>query len=206
MINKSEQLNELASALAFVQSEIENASKNAANPHLKSKYANLESILFEIRPVLSKHGLSLAQFPSYTEGVASLSSILMHKSGQFLENTASCKLEIRNDNIQGIGSAITYLRRYSAAAIVGITQEDDDGHSISKPVADKPAKQPVGTTKKKLDQNRLNDAICKIERGESKGWDKEKLLNTFDLTPEQINQVNDALGDNAENGIDEAAF
>lgn len=206
IINKSDQLNELATALSLVQLEIENASKNAANPHLKSRYANLESILAEIRPTLSKHGLSLAQFPSYADGIANISSILMHKSGQFLEGMISCKLDARNDNAQGVGSAITYLRRYSAAAIVGITQDDDDGHSVSKTQnADKPAKKPA-TEKKPLDQKRLNDAICKIKKGESNGWDKEKLLSTFDLTLDQIKQVNDILGDNSESSIDEAAF
>lgn len=127
---------ELFAALAAAQGEIENASKNAANPHFRSKYADLAEVLNTIRPVFAKHGLSLAQPPSFDGSLAHVTTILAHTGGGYITATASC-VPAKSD-AQGIGSATTYLRRYSAAAIAGIAQEDDDGNAAAhdrKPAA-----------------------------------------------------------------------
>lgn len=126
---------ELFAALAAAQGEIENASKNAANPHFRSRYADLAEVLNTARPVLSKHGLSLTQFPSYDGTLAHVTTVLAHSSGGYISGTASC-VPAKAD-AQGIGSASTYCRRYGAAAIVGIAQEDDDGNAAAH--NDKPA-------------------------------------------------------------------
>lgn len=120
---------ELFAALAKAQGEIENASKNAANPHFRSKYADLAEVLNTARPVLAKHGLSLIQAPGYDGSIASVTTILGHESGGYIEGTASC-VPAKSD-AQGIGSATTYLRRYAAAAMCGIAQEDDDGNAAA---------------------------------------------------------------------------
>jgi hypothetical protein len=132
----------LFAAIAEAQGEIENASKNAANPHFKSKYADLAEILNTTRPVFAKHGLSLSQFPGFDGALASVTTIIAHKEGGYIVAVASC-VPAKSD-AQGIGSATTYLRRYSAAAAAGIAQEDDDGESAkhdSRPV-------PVGAVKR----------------------------------------------------------
>lgn len=135
-MQKSDQINELAAALAKAQGEIENASKNAANPHFKSKYADLAEVINTVRPVFAKYGLSVTQFPSFADGLASVETVLMHSSGQWMSGTASAG--VTKQDAQGVGSAITYLRRYSLAAVAGIAQEDDDanaavgGHSKTK--------------------------------------------------------------------------
>ncbi len=126
---------ELFAALAAAQGEIENASKNAANPHFRSKYADLAEVLNTIRPVFSKHGLSLIQSPAYDGALAHVTTVLAHASGGYITTTASC-VPAKSD-AQGIGSATTYLRRYSAAAVAGIAQEDDDGNAAAH--NDKPA-------------------------------------------------------------------
>lgn len=126
-MQKSDQINELAAALAKAQGEIENASKNAANPHFKSKYADLAEVLNTVRPVFTKHGLSVSQFPSFADGLASVETVLMHSSGQWMSGTASAG--VTKMDAQGVGSAITYLRRYSLAAVAGIAQEDDDANA-----------------------------------------------------------------------------
>lgn len=120
---------ELFTALALAQGEIENASKNAANPHFKSKYADLAEVLNTLRPVLSRHGLSLIQSTEFDGAMVSVVTVLGHKAGGYLTATASC-VPAKTD-AQGVGSATTYLRRYSAAALVGIAQEDDDGQSAA---------------------------------------------------------------------------
>lgn len=126
-MNKSDSIKELATALAKAQGEIENATKATANAFFKSKYADLAECLNTVRPVFAKHGLSLSQFPSFECGVASVESILMHSSGEWLSNIASAP--VSKQDAQGVGSATTYLRRYSLAAIAGIAQEDDDANS-----------------------------------------------------------------------------
>lgn len=126
---------ELFAALAAAQGEIENATKNAANPHFRSKYADLAEVLNTIRPAFAKHGLSLFQSPSYDGSLASVTTMVAHASGGYITATASC-VPAKSD-AQGIGSATTYLRRYSAAAVAGIAQEDDDGNAAAH--AEKPA-------------------------------------------------------------------
>lgn len=123
----SDSVAEIAKALAKAQGEIENASKNAANPHFRSKYADLAEVLNTIRPIFAKHGLSYVQFPSFHEGVASVETLLMHDSGEWMRGMSSAPVS-KND-AQGVGSATTYLRRYSLAAMAGIAQEDDDANS-----------------------------------------------------------------------------
>ena len=131
-MEKSESINELAGALAKAQAEIENASKNSNNPHFKSKYADLAEVLNTVRPVFAANGLSFVQMPSFADGKASVETVLMHSSGQYIANT--CSAPVSKQDAQGVGSAITYLRRYSLAAFAGVAQEDDDGQgAVSKP-------------------------------------------------------------------------
>lgn len=175
-MNRSDQINELALALAKAQGEIENADKNKQNPHLKSKYADLGEILNTVRPVLSVYGLSFMQMPTFDNGVVSVETILMHSSGQFVSNTCSCP--VSKQDAQGIGAVITYLRRYSLAAFVGISQEDDDGGS-GKP----PQQQPIQPQQKPtLDDAKFNAAV---EKSKGNPANKQKLLNNYDLTEDQ---------------------
>lgn len=124
---KSETIGAISKALSIAQGKIENASKNAANPHFKSKYADLAEVLNTIRPVFSECGLSYVQFPSYCDGIAHVDTLLMHESGEWISNTSSAP--VTKQDAQGVGSATTYLRRYSLAAMAGIAQEDDDANS-----------------------------------------------------------------------------
>ena len=138
-MNKSESIAALAAALAKAQGEMENAGKNSVNPHFKSKYADLAEILNTVRPVLSKHGLAVTQFPAFEGGTAHVETILTHASGEWMSGT--CSAPVQKSDPQGVGSALTYLRRYSLAAVCGLAQEDDDANSASKPktTAQKPA-------------------------------------------------------------------
>lgn len=126
-MEKSEQLNELATALAKAQAELENASKTSANPHFKSKYADLAEILNTVRPVFSANGLSVTQCPSFNAGIVSVETVLMHSSGQWMSSIISAP--VGKQDAQGVGSAVTYCRRYALAAVAGVAQEDDDGNA-----------------------------------------------------------------------------
>lgn len=123
-MQRSDSIKELATALSKAQGDIENASKNKKNDHFKNNYADLAEVLNTIRPVFSAHGLSVAQFPSYEPPMAQVETILMHSSGEFMSHI--CSAPVTKADAQGVGSAVTYLRRYSLAAVAGIAQEDDD--------------------------------------------------------------------------------
>ena len=130
-MEKSESIKSLATAMAKAQGEIENAGKNSVNPHFKSKYADLAEVLNTMRPVWSANGLAIMQFPSYHDGIASVETLISHSSGEWISSRASA--QVGRPDAPGIGSATTYLRRYSAAAAAGIAQEDDDSNaSIGK--------------------------------------------------------------------------
>lgn len=142
-MNCSETITKLAVALAKAQGEIENAGKKSVNPHFKSKYADLAEIVNTARPVLTRHGISLIQIPSYDGQVASVETILLHESGEWLSGISSSPLQKADP--QGIGSATTYLRRYAAAAMCFLAQEDDDANSASKSTAKQATKEPKVT-------------------------------------------------------------
>jgi hypothetical protein len=103
-------------------------SKDATNPFFKSKYAALEATITAAKPHLKKHGLAVIQFPVGR----GLKTVILHKSGQWLAETAD--LVIKDETPQGQGSAITYMRRYAYSAALGIaTEDDDDGNGATKP-------------------------------------------------------------------------
>ena len=129
-MQKSESIAALAAALAKAQGEMENASKNSQNPHFRSKYADLAEIINTVRPVLSKYGLSVTQFPSFDGTLAHVETIIAHESGEWMSGTTSSP--VQKSDPQGIGSATTYLRRYSLAAVCNLAQEDDDANASSK--------------------------------------------------------------------------
>lgn len=130
---QSESIKELATALAKAQATIQPASKNATNPHFKSKYADLGAIWDACRKPLADNGLSIVQMPTDSgEGRVALTTMLLHTSGEYISSTCSTRLQ--QDSAQGVGSALTYLRRYALAAMVGIVaDEDDDGNAASQP-------------------------------------------------------------------------
>lgn len=128
-MNRSESIKEIGAALAKAQGEIEGAKKDSQNPFFKSSYADLASIWGACREPLSKNGLSIAQTTYSHEGQLYLETTLLHSSGEWI----SGELPIRpvKDDPQGVGSAITYMRRYGLQAMVGIAPEDDDGNAAS---------------------------------------------------------------------------
>ena len=143
-MNKSEQINDLAAALAAAQAELRNPVFDSQNPHFKSKYADLAEVLNTVRPVFSENGLSIIQSTEFDGALVSVTTTIAHKDGGYVSSKASC-VPSKTD-AQGVGSATTYLRRYSLASACGVAQEDDDGNSSAhngKPVAKITEKQEI---------------------------------------------------------------
>lgn len=142
-MQRSEQIADLAGALAKAQGQIEGAVKGNTNPAFRSKYADLGAVWEAIREPLSSNGLSILQQLSTEESRVACTTLVMHASGQFIE-FAPFVVPVSKADAQGFGSAATYCRRYSLMAAVGIAPIDDDGNGAVG-TASKPARTtPVG--------------------------------------------------------------
>ena len=129
---QSESIANLTLALSIVQGKMSHAVKDSANPFFKSKYADLESVWDACRGLLSANGLAIMQFPglySELDKSMSLTTIIGHKSGEWISQEMS--VPVTKVDAQGAGSALTYMRRYALAAVVGVVQADDDGNTVS---------------------------------------------------------------------------
>lgn len=129
-MERSEFVNELATALAKAQGAMQPALKDANNPFFKSKYADIASVWEACRKPLADNGLSVVQLPEPSENSILLTTILLHSSGQYL--SSSLKFPIAKSDPQSYGSALTYARRYALAAAVGVYQDDDDANTASQ--------------------------------------------------------------------------
>lgn len=124
----SAEINEIGGALAKAQKVMKGAKKDSANPFFKSKYADLASVADACRDALSDNGIAVVQSPStMIDGRVNVETMLVHASGQWMSETLSVKP--KDDGAQAMGSVITYLRRYSLAAMVGVAPEEDDGNA-----------------------------------------------------------------------------
>ena len=132
----------IATALAKAQAEMTNATKDAANPHFKSRYADLASVRAACMPALNRHGIAVIQPYASTEAGEVVKTILIHESGETLECAVPVILGKRD--MQGLGSAYTYARRYGLLAMAGIAPDDDDGNAAAQSVAEMPQFDPVG--------------------------------------------------------------
>ena len=127
----SDQINELAAALAKAQGQFptidktEVAKMDSDRAKYSYRYANLAGVLEAVRKPLSENGLSLFQSPHTTEqNRIGVTLLLMHTSGQYLEDTFS--MPIAQQTPQGIGSTISYARRYQLLSCLGLATDDDD--------------------------------------------------------------------------------
>jgi hypothetical protein len=124
--------NDLHTAVLKLQSEIGTLQKNAINPHFKSRYISLENLVEAVQPLLTKHGLIWHCYPSHYDGSPVLVYTLTHaESGESMG--AEMSLLLDKQNAQGLGSAITYARRYALCAVLNIVADaDDDGNKATE--------------------------------------------------------------------------
>lgn len=133
----SELTNDISVALSYAQSQIEPASKDAVNPHFRSKYATLAACKYAAQEALGKYGLAVIQSieTDIERQFVGVTTRIIHRSGQWMESQTWCKPKSLGP--QDVGSCATYLRRYGYSAMVGlVSEDDDDGQSQhgSKPV------------------------------------------------------------------------
>jgi hypothetical protein len=172
-MTQSPTIGALAAALAKSQGAMKAAHKDASNPFFKSKYADLASVWEACRAALAANGLAVCQI---IDGEA-LTTILLHSSGEWLAGTYPIK-PVKNDP-QGVGSAITYARRYALAAMAGVVADDDDGEAAQGRTAkvnsagEHIKKKPSWTDAQKLKAGELKAGLMAYGEG------GEEAFNTF---------------------------
>jgi len=124
-------MKQISTALVKASTKIGGAVKDKTNPHYKSKYADLSSVIEAIKPALAENGLTFVQqFKDAEDGVC-IETVIIHESGETLA-TGHLYVPATKKDAQGYGSAITYARRYSLQTAFGVPAEDDDGNAASK--------------------------------------------------------------------------
>lgn len=143
-MNGTSTIAKIALALSKAQKKIGTATKGAANPFFKSKYADLGSVMEACKEALNSEGITVLQPVTTTpDGKHAVETVLLHESGEYIASTMT--LELTKTNMQDLGSAITYARRYSLQSLVFIPSEDDDGEKAMQRTTTPVKSAPVAT-------------------------------------------------------------
>lgn len=194
-MNTSEQIGEIATALAKAQGELKNPVKSAENPHFRNRYADLASGLDAIKPVLSRHGLALSQMPFIEGDMMLLDTRLIHAgSGQWLRSVYPIgRVGMKH---QEAGSATTYARRYSGFAICGIAgaDDDDDGNEAQKidtrPAPARPVPARVNDNESAVILAEMQDSLAMCDSPDSvKAWAKANQTRKARLTAQHAEAI-----------------
>lgn len=180
-VTTSEECAELFGALARGQGMMGRAFKDANNPAFRTKYTSLASVLEAILPAFNAAGLCVLQHPVLAEDVIHMTTLITHESGQWMKSICSMPVAGKKD-AHAVGSAISYLRRYTLASICGVIQSDDDGNGASD-VAPQPqaparpaptrftaAPAPAPAEQTQLTDEQLAEAIAPVDYGLLKAY------------------------------------
>lgn len=129
MIQASTETNEIATACAKAQLAMVGAVKDSTNPAFRSKYADLSAII-EAAKVYAQHGVAIFQDAELTDGGVAVSTRLVHSSGQWME-FGPLTIPLTKRDAHGVGSAVTYAKRYGLSAAGLVPSEDDDGNAAT---------------------------------------------------------------------------
>lgn len=161
-MNRSDSLTKIAPALVRALAKIEGAAKKKVNAGFKSKYANLEAVIDASKDILAEHGLTLIQLPGpLVSGVLTLETILLHESGEFISGEFGIALG-KNDP-QGVGSALSYARRYAQMAALNMPAVDDDAEAAMGRGQHAPQQPPNSPVRDTPGRPRLSSAEAKRE-------------------------------------------
>jgi hypothetical protein len=187
----SNEINELAAAMSIAQGQMGAAYKNSSNPHFKSSFADLASISDVIKQPLSDNGLSVVQFPINNEQGVAITTRVMHKSGQWIEESFGIKPVKAGP--QEYGSLISYFRRYALAAIFAIPQTDDDANAmqLAAQAPQKPIDAITGDQVKALVNLLAGDEKLKAQLMDAYGIAQLEHLQSNQFRPvyDKINQL-----------------
>jgi hypothetical protein len=187
MTDKTTKHATIAAALAAAQAAMGRAAKSANNLHFKSKYADLASVMDACMPALTLNGIAVTQPVKREDGEIVLYTILHHADSDQTLDDGGLPLIVNKRDMQGLGSALTYARRYGLMAMAGIAADDDDGNAAAAAAPKEQAKPPA---KISADQwKAINDLIERTASDEAKLCLYWKVAELHDLTAQQADQT-----------------
>ena len=151
----SETIGKLAEALSKAQAIMTGAKKASNNPFFKSKYSDLSHVMEAISQPFADNGLSFIQSPGFDGERITVTTRIMHSSGEWIEGTTV--LPPTKNDAQGYGSAITYAKRYGLQAMAGVPSVDDDGNDAVTHSTNKAASAPP---KKRVDKQQVQAYVA----------------------------------------------
>jgi hypothetical protein len=181
----SDAIDKIAPALVKAQSAFEGAAKSSANPHFRSKYADLAAVVDATKEALSTNGLAVVQaLGAVTDGKLAITTTLLHSSGQWL--AADLQIPVQKLDPQGFGSASTYGRRYALMALLGVPAVDDDGEAAME--RGKPEK-PQPAAANTIHEDGEDWPGCPVEGVEVLNASQAKKLGKGDLAGDLIHGI-----------------
>jgi hypothetical protein len=171
-MNKSETIGKLSESLAKAQGTMKPAVMNKENPFFKSKYADLQSVWDAIRDPFSKNGLSVIQTTEVVDSGTIVNTTILHSSGEWI--SSALKLNPTQNTPQGVGSALTYARRYALSAIAGVCADEDDDANAAEG-KDFPKTPPVVSAAASKKENARPKAEAKKDDGHDHSWRPSKF-------------------------------
>jgi hypothetical protein len=171
----SQEIKQISAALVKAQQKIKFALKENTNPHFRSKYADLGSVIDAVKLPLLEQGVTFLQPIGFSETGVSVETVLLHTSGEWISETLT--IPVSKQDAQGVGSAITYGRRYGLQAMCGVPAEDDDGNAAT---ASAPRITPVAGSLAALsaaEQEAARTAALEIVEA----WTHDKQFQAYEL-------------------------
>lgn len=177
-MNTSQSITAISKALVEFHGKLIKVPKDAINPHFRNKYASLSQIIESIEKPLNECGLAIMQLPA---GDHELETILLHSSGEYIAETY--RMTPTRDDPQGLGSAITYQRRYALGAILCLNiDEDDDAERASEPMKLEAGAKQYDDGKECMSQAQFEKTVARFNSGE---YDiLEKAMGSFKMKRE----------------------
>jgi hypothetical protein len=194
-MQKSEQINELALALSRFQGEVRDAEKDSKAYNYK--YAKLDQLFDIVRPILCKHGLSFIQPAQISSGQElEVETWILHESGQYISSSLKVPTDFESKNandLQKIGMAISYAKRYAIMGMLGLCQKDEDNDGASG-ITNKPEfqrRESQGESPKITKQQEIDLIALITEKGRSQErlCNHYKVNNIADLTVAEFNSA-----------------
>lgn len=152
MIERSENITNIAGALLKAQKSIGLAIKNEKNPYFKSSYADLKAVIDAVKEPLNENNITFLQAVNMKDGseMPVVETILLHESGQFISSVSPVFCAKPNDP-QAFGSGVTYTKRYALQALLGLPTSDDDAEGAMDRNKKKDVKPPERTIEEILE-------------------------------------------------------
>lgn len=185
----SENIIEISKAMNLLQREMRPAIKDSTNPHFRSKYSDLASVMDAIREPVGNNGLSIWQDATLEDIGVSVTTRIVHVSGQWVE-FGPLTIPIGKKDAHAVGSACSYGKRYALCAALGVVSDDDDDGN--KAVASHSKNHVTDATKMVEKQAKTNPNMVKIQAPMTSKDNNDHIENSLELVDNSSKMISES--------------